>query len=264
MATECFLFGGFVIITTAIWVYVLRERPFEFLAYAMFLPGATALVWSFFKGTLREFVWMTSGLDQPVSSIVYSIVSMVMVVALVQMCVKVSSHIGWAQKVEMRASAIHGHNRNYVSGFMRAAGEEVGWRCFLLPCLVQRYSTNQAILICGVFWGLFHVPVMVLLMSLTKPQRPRTTAIVQCVSCVFAAFTHGWVAIKSGYSMWPASVMHWFWNVYNPTVLGSIYTNTPGHYTGEQWKINGEGLMGCLVMAPVVAIICIEQNNWTL
>jgi len=50
-----------------------------------------------------------------------------------------------------------------------------------------------------VFWGLFHVPVMVLLMSLTRPDRPRTTVAVQSVSCVLAAFTHGYVAVKSGY-----------------------------------------------------------------
>jgi hypothetical protein len=54
--------------------------------------------------------------------------------------------------------------------------------------------------------------------------------------------------------------MHWFWNIYNPTVLGSIYTNTPGKYTGQQWLINGEGLTGCLVMLPVAVAVVYDLN----
>lgn len=52
--------------------------------------------------------------------------------------------------------------------------------------------------------------------------------------------------------------MHWFWNIYNPTVLGSIYTNTPGQYTGRQWLINGEGLVGCLVLLPIAAAVVFD------
>jgi len=63
------------------------------------------------------------------------------------------------------------------------------------------------------------------------------------------------------HSLWAASVMHWFWNVYNPLTLGSIYTGAPGRLQGEQWKINGEGLTGCLVLAPLAAFFCWELHN---
>ncbi|WAR13212.1 hypothetical protein MAR_027392 [Mya arenaria] len=174
---------------------------------------------------------------------------------------------------EVQGAAIHRHNRNYVMGFLRAAGEEVGWRCFLLPCLldVYNYRYDQALVISlkrnncsiasGLVWGLFHVPVMALLTRLKRPDQPYATVTVQCLSCLLAAFPHGWVAIKTGHSLWGASVMHWFWNIYNPRTLGSIYTNTPGRYCGPQWKINGEGLAGCIVLAPVAILVCWELAN---
>lgn len=55
--------------------------------------------------------------------------------------------------------------------------------------------------------------------------------------------------------MWACSIMHWYWNVYNPKVLGSIYTNTPGRLHGPQWLISGEGLNGVLVMIPVAMAV---------
>ena len=34
-----------------------------------------------------------------------------------------------------------------VTGFLRAAGEELGWRCYLLPALIQHYGTLPALAI---------------------------------------------------------------------------------------------------------------------
>ena len=55
--------------------------------------------------------------------------------------------------------------------------------------------------------------------------------------------------------MWPPAVMHAVWNTLNPKVLGSIYAQSPGEFKGEQWKINGEGLAGCLVYLPICALV---------
>lgn len=37
-------------------------------------------------------------------------------------------------------------------------GEEVGWRGFLLPCLLQRYSPATSSLIVGIIWAVWHLP----------------------------------------------------------------------------------------------------------
>ena len=50
----------------------------------------------------------------------------------------------------------------------------------------------------GICWGLFHVPVMILLTKKLKPDHPYLTVAIQCLSCLLSAFPHSWVAIKSG------------------------------------------------------------------
>ncbi len=46
------------------------------------------------------------------------------------------------------------HNKDLFISFCRAAGEELGWRSYLLPYLVATCSSaNLAALISGVVWG---------------------------------------------------------------------------------------------------------------
>lgn len=254
----CYQFAGFVLIITAIWVYVFRHRTFAFLAYAMFFPGVTALCWSVISGNYVEFLVKISGSVLPLRSVFFSVAAVGMVYVIVEGCALLDVTLGWAKQAEIRKHGIHEHNRNRISGFLRAAGEEIGWRCFLLPCLLDNYSNTNALFLSGIVWGLYHVPVMILLTYQLRPSRPVVTVAVQCLSCMLSAFPHGWLAVKTGYSLWACSVMHWFWNIYNPTVLGSIYTNTPGRYCGQQWLINGEGLAGCLVLLPAAGLVLLD------
>jgi len=64
MSLPCLLFGGFVVGVTALWVYLLRDKGFAFLAYAMFFPGAAALLWTLLKGSILEFIYEICGVTQ--------------------------------------------------------------------------------------------------------------------------------------------------------------------------------------------------------
>ena len=46
-----------------------------------------------------------------------------------------------------------------VAVFVLVAGEEIGWRGFVLPHLLRRFNAFQASVILGVLWACWHVPL---------------------------------------------------------------------------------------------------------
>ncbi|QED49568.1 CPBP family intramembrane glutamic endopeptidase [Cytobacillus dafuensis] len=46
-----------------------------------------------------------------------------------------------------------------IAQFVGAAGEEIGWRCFLQPALQSRIGVLPASVIVGILWGIWHVGV---------------------------------------------------------------------------------------------------------
>ncbi|KNZ41284.1 CPBP family intramembrane glutamic endopeptidase [Acetobacterium bakii] len=47
-----------------------------------------------------------------------------------------------------------------VLNIITTLGEEIGWRGYLLPKLMEMVSARKAILISGVIWGLWHAPII--------------------------------------------------------------------------------------------------------
>ncbi|XP_064612012.1 uncharacterized protein LOC135475964 [Liolophura sinensis] len=252
-SSSCLTFAAMVNAVVTLWVCIGRQWSFSFLANAMFFPTILSV---FFVDSISGFFVEILGLNQIVWSLVYSVLSVGIVYAAVWACVGLDLMMGWGKWIEKpTGNGIHDHNSIQWRGFLRAAGEEIGWRCYLLPCLMNSMSPFMALCVSGIAWGLFHVAVMVVLVRRLHPPRPVLTVAVQCLCVTIFAFPHGWVAIKAGYAVWPSTVMHCVWNRVNPRVLGSIYTHQPGLIAGNQWLINGEGLAGCVVMLPVCVLI---------
>ncbi|XP_062523161.1 uncharacterized protein LOC134197828 [Corticium candelabrum] len=251
------IYSAVVLIMTAIWVRAVRHKSFAFMAYAMYFPTAVAIIFSvFISGDFLQFLSRALVIQDlnHFFTVTQSMVYGALVDAgIIGGCAVVALALKWGHYSNTSGQgAIHEHNREMLSAFLRAAGEEIGWRSYLLPQLMSCYSTAAALLISGVVWGLYHVPVMILMVQQMKVRARFATVLVQCLSCCLAAFPYGYVAVRCGYSVLPAAFTHFFWNRLNPLVLGSIYTNDNGMIVGEQWKINGEGLLGCIVSLPVV------------
>jgi len=89
---------------------------------------------------------------------------------------------------------------------LSAAGEEIGWRGFLVPELRKFNSFTSTALISGVIWSAWHVPLIV--WSDYNSGTPTWYA-VACfaVMVISTSFVFAWLRLKSG-SVWPAVLLH--------------------------------------------------------
>ena len=236
-----------VVGVTAWWVWAYRKKSFSFLATAMYFPALFALLFEGYHGGVEGIIqFLSESLSININVIVWSIGGVLIQYFSVYSIVVLNYQLGWITRGKEKKEGVHEHNKVKMMGLMRASGEELGWRCYLLPLLLRSFSPAISFTISGIVWGVYHIPIMILLSILLKPKRKITTIGIQCVGVALQGFVYGAVAIQSNYSLWPPALMHFTWNQINPKLLGSIYTQSQGRWEGEQWKINGEGLAGSL------------------
>jgi len=110
-------------------------------------------------------------------------------------------------------------------------GEEFGWRAYLLPKLMERFTgaepgsapaedpvqasryaagARKAALLIGLIWGVWHWPLFLMTLRLT-PDFPLMFLLVYVLSTCWLSVLLCWVTLRSG-SVWPASIGHGFIN----------------------------------------------------
>jgi membrane protease YdiL (CAAX protease family) len=88
-------------------------------------------------------------------------------------------------------------------------GEEIGWRGFLFPAVRARTTEVKAHVLCGIIWGLWHAPVIVMGYNYGTEYWgfPWLGIVVMCLSATSMGIILSYVAKKSG-SIWPAALAH--------------------------------------------------------
>jgi len=145
-------------------------------------------------------------------------------------------------------------------------GEEYGWRGYLLPELMKRKSMTTSIFILGIVWALYHFPVLIFL-NIDKLGAMESLKIGLIQAGAAFVFSFGFAKcylISNG--LYPVVIMHTFWNLLNPFMLGSIYEGSPGLVLSEAPVeiINGEGVLGIVfggIFAIYMIIMAIRKKN---
>ncbi|HTL98842.1 MAG TPA: CPBP family intramembrane glutamic endopeptidase [Holophagaceae bacterium] len=131
-------------------------------------------------------------------------------------------------------------------------GEEMGWRGYLVRRWVERPLVAAAITM--PVWASFHIPII---FSSTQKGHPVLNTVfllsIAVAAVPFAAF-YRW-----GRSVWPCAVLHFSWNIWNPVLLGDVYTGHAGLFGGQARIFNGEALFG-LIFNGLVALWLFR--NW--
>jgi membrane protease YdiL (CAAX protease family) len=87
-------------------------------------------------------------------------------------------------------------------------GEEGGWRGFLLPRMLERWSPLRASVTIGLIWAVWHVPIFLRNEFSTLHGTLVFTCTIVCYSVVMTV-----VAMHSRHSVLLAILMHWTFNV---------------------------------------------------
>ncbi|MBU0547382.1 MAG: CPBP family intramembrane metalloprotease [Candidatus Omnitrophica bacterium] len=115
-----------------------------------------------------------------------------------------------------------------------AAGEEIGWRGFLVPNLFRTMSFTKTCFLSGIIWSAWHFPLVISGKYLSNI--PVAVSLAQLTIILFAmTFTINWIRLKSG-SVWPAVLLHASHNLYMQNLFDPITTLTSplAHYfSGE-------------------------------
>lgn len=108
-------------------------------------------------------------------------------------------------------------------------GEEWGWRGYLLPKLMNRFKVTWAVLLNGVIWGLWHIPLIVMGHNYGVGYRgfPYVGIIAMCLFCMVMGIILCYVTIKT-HSCIPAILGHGMINGFS--TIGIYFSSLENPY----------------------------------
>jgi membrane protease YdiL (CAAX protease family) len=133
-----------------------------------------------------------------------------------------------------------------------AAGEEIGWRGYMLTRLIDA-GVPRPILASGVIWGLWHVPLILAGMYVAGSS-PVVAALLFMVAATSFCFVIGRMRLETG-SIWPAIALHAAWNSIIQSAFGAA---TKG--AGAALWAGEAGIFTALAL--VVAAVIFSRGRW--
>ena len=88
-----------------------------------------------------------------------------------------------------------------------AAGEEVGWRGFLVPILMRKFNFVQTSIISGLIWAVWHYPLIMYTTYNSGPDNMLFQLACFTVLYVGMSFIFTYYRLKAA-SVWPAIMLH--------------------------------------------------------
>lgn len=97
---------------------------------------------------------------------------------------------------------------NFYLSFIAFFGEEYGWRFFLQPMLQNRFGLKGGVILLGVIWGLWHLPLNVFFYS---PDTWIYSILLHQITCISFSVFFGYAYGKTG-NLWVPIVIHYINN----------------------------------------------------
>jgi len=135
-----------------------------------------------------------------------------------------------------------------------AAGEEIGWRGYMLTRLIDA-GVPRPVLASGLIWGSWHIP-LILGGVYVAGSNPYVTAVLFMVSVTSMGFVFARMRLETG-SIWPAIALHGAWNT---IIQGAFDPATTG--AGATLWVSEAGIFTALTL--IVAAVIFSRGHWTV
>ncbi len=141
-------------------------------------------------------------------------------------------------------------------GAILTAGEEIGWRGYMLTRLIDS-GVPRPVLLSGLIWAAWHLP-LVLSGQYASSNYPALSALCFALQVVGGAYVAARVRLESG-SIWPAVVYHASWNAVIQGTFDRFTAGADASGGGSIWT----GESGFVVVAVNLAVaIAFVARPW--
>jgi membrane protease YdiL (CAAX protease family) len=130
-------------------------------------------------------------------------------------------------------------------GLVGAAGEEIGWRGYLVPRMHALVGFTGSSLLVGLMWAAWHCPINVAVFPLYRRNVPLWYANACFTLLVIGvSFAHTWLRLRSQ-SLWPSAVLHAAGNAFQGVLqVATLETSVTSCLTTEYGA--SFAVVGCL------------------
>jgi uncharacterized protein len=144
------------------------------------------------------------------------------------------------------------------TSIITSAGEEIGWRGFLLPQMTKIWNVKVAVIVSGLIWAVWHMPIMIAGLYLPGTplwyKLPMFVLQVTVITVIMAV-----LRLKSN-SVWPAILLHASHNYFDQAIFGTL-TNSVNkvYYVGETGIITA---IAMILVAVGTAVLFRTKSMW--
>ena len=121
----------------------------------------------------------------------------------------------------------------FIFSCASAAGEEIGWRGFMYPAMENVWDRKRALLISGIIWALWHMPLII--SGLYQSKTALWYGLIMfTIEIVGISIILSWLRTVSN-SIWPAVFLHAAHNIFDQAVFQIITSHKySAYFAGEQ------------------------------
>jgi membrane protease YdiL (CAAX protease family) len=137
-----------------------------------------------------------------------------------------------------------------------ALGEEIGWRGFLTPLMVQRLGFTRGSVLIGLIWALWHMPI--LLFADYNNGTPWWYSIpCFCLLTVSVSVILSWLRLASA-SVWPCAILHASHNAFIQFFFTPL---TRANGTATAYAIDEFGWAVPVLAGLFALVICLRRRR---